>query len=437
MSCVFNYINDNTTLSSDMPDDFAPFTQHISHLTLGISNLTTLPLDTFSLLPNLNSLSSRVDIQSLTQRQFKNASKLINLDIGYNNNLMKLEARLFKYAPLLQSIDLSFNQISEIEDRTFRGLFRLKYLSLDSNLLTKIKNKTFSGLRSLQRLDLSKNIIEELESGAFARFINLKVLQLNLNRISRLQSGIFRGFRSIQRIDLSVNGLNNVEEGVFDGLPTLQILELGFNQLITLADGFFDGMRNLRSLFMASNQIEEIEPGLANLTRLRLLDLSYNPLKHIAPTLLAKMDQLDSLELRSCNLTSLDNDTFHNKMELTVLDLSENDLSTIDWNIFQPLQKLKFLKLEANHIGEMENYTDIKAFLPNLQFINLQRNEIDCDTVGEMIEYFQNNTIEYEFGEEVDVGCRLLPIQSRALQAYRLSNAKFNKEALRLVHFHQ
>lgn len=54
----------------------------------------------------------------------------------------------------------------------------------------------------------------------------------------------------------------------------------------------------------------------------------------------------------------------------------------------------------------------------------------------EMIEYLRNNTVEYEFGEEVDIGCRLLPIQSRAIQAYRLSNAKFNDEALRLVNFH-
>lgn len=433
LSCTFNYLDDNKTLAADIPSDFLPFTKYITHLTFGIANLTALPSDTFDLLPNLNSFSARVDIQTLSRHQFKNASKLKFLSFGYNNRITKLESQLFKYAPSLEYIDLGFNQINQIEDKAFRGLINLRILFLEANLITQIRNKTFTGTKNLQRLDLSRNEINDIQIGSFVHMSKLKTIQLNQNHIERLQSGIFNGFRMIERIDLSVNSISEIEDGVFDGLSTLKILELGFNRLIVLPEGFLNGVTNLVSLFLALNQIQAIHPDLGNLTKLRILDVSYNPILHIDPEIMFQLDKLESLEVRGCNLTQLDPDVFINQQNLETLDLSENNITTIDWNTFQPLEKLKFLKLEANHIAEMENYTDIKEFLPNLEFINLSRNEIDCDTVAEMIEYFRNNTIEYEWGEEVDVGCRLLPLRSRSIQAYQLSNAKFNAEALRLI----
>ncbi|XP_055302463.1 insulin-like growth factor-binding protein complex acid labile subunit isoform X1 [Sitodiplosis mosellana] len=433
LSCTFNYVADNRTLAADMPSDFRPFTKYITHLTLGIANLTTLPNDTFGLLPNLNSFSARVDIQKLSQRQFKNATKLMILSFGFNNRLTKLESQLFKHAPSLEYIDFGFNQINEIEDKAFRGLINLKTLFLEANSITQIRNKTFTGTKNLQRLDLSKNQINDIQTGSFVHMSKLKTIHLNQNRIGRLQAGLFSGFRMIERIDLSVNAISEVEDGVFEGLTTLNILELGFNRLMTLPEGFLNGVPNLVSLFLAQNQIEEIHPDLGNLTKLTVLDLSYNPILHMDPEVLFGLDKLESLETRGCNLTQLDPDVFINQQALETLDLSENNITTVEWNIFLPLERLKFLKLEANHIAEIENYTNIKAFLPNLEFINLSRNEIDCDTVAEMIDYFKNNTIEYEWGEEVDVGCQLLPLRSRAIQAYQLSNAKFNAEALRLI----
>lgn len=401
LSCIFNYVDTNRTLAMDMPSDFRPFTKYIIHLTLGLANLTTIPNDTFRLLPNLNTFSARADIQTLSRRQFRNASKLTILNFGYNNRLTKLETRLFKHAPSLEYIDLGFNQINEIEDKAFRGLINLKTLFLEANAIAQIKNKTFTGTKNLQRLDLSKNIINDIQTGSFVHMSKLKTINLNQNRISRLQAGIFNGLRMIERIDLSVNVISEVEDGVFDGLFTLNILELGFNQLLVLPEGFLDGAPNLGSLFLAQNQIEEIHPNLGNLTKLTVLDVSYNPILNIDPEILFNLEKLESFEIRGCNLTQLDPDVFVNQHVLETLDLSENNITTIDWNTFQPLEQLKFLKLEANHIAEMENYTYIKAFLPNLEFINLSRNEIDCDTVAEMIDYFKNNTIEYEWGEEV------------------------------------
>lgn len=418
-----------------MPSDFRPLTKHISHLTLGISNLTTIPNDTFNLLPNLQSLTARADIRTLARRQFKNASRLMILNFGYNNQLTKLEKKLFKYASSLEYIDLSFNQINVIEDKAFHGLSNLLKLYLEANSIRAISNQTFSGVKNLQRLELSRNAIDEMALGAFVHMPNLKMLHLNQNRISRLQAGIFSGFHVIERIDLSVNVISEIEDGVFDHLTTLNVLELGFNRLLKLPDGLFDGMSNLESLFLAYNQIDQMNPELGNLTQLTILDMSYNPIKQIDPAVLLNLNSLESLEIRGCNLTELNDDTFNNQLSLETLDLSENHFPVMNWTIFEPLVQLRFLKLEANQINEAENFTEIKTILPQLEFINLSRNEIDCDTVIEMIDYFRNNTIEFDFGEEVDIGCRLLPIGSRLIQAYKLSNAKFNEDALKIINF--
>lgn len=418
-----------------MPSDFRPFTKFISHLTIGIANLSTLPNDTFSLLPNLHSLSVRANILNLTQLNFKHASKLVILNFGYNDLIARLESGLFKNAQMLEYIDLGFNQISEIENEAFRGLSNLKTLFLEANTIAAIKNKTFSGAKNLQRLDLSKNEISDIETGSFAHMSKLKSIHLNQNRISRLSAGIFSGFCVIERIDLSVNMITDIESGVFDKLTTLQTLELGYNQLLMLPDRLHEGVPYLSSLFMASNRIEVLHPDLGNLTQLTALDFSYNPIRRIEPAVLFNLNHLETLEARGCNLTELSDDVFNNKLFLKILDLSENDLVTVNLTVFSSLVNLRILKLEANKISEMENFTDIKNIMPKLEFINLSRNEIDCDTVPLMIDYFRNNTIEYEFGEEVDVGCQLLPLRSRAVQAYQLSNAKFNEEALRLINF--
>lgn len=424
LSCRFNYLDDNKTIAEDMPKDFKIYTKFITELTLGISNLTAIPADTFDELPNLYTLVARADIQTISKDLFLNATKLIMLNFGYNNQLTQLESRLFEYVPTLEYIDIGYNQISIVEDEVFYGLDKLKTLYLEANLIEMLTNGTFVGADNLRILELSKNQIFDIGDGTFANLSKLRILQLNRNQIDSLQSNIFDGLNAIERLDLSVNLISTIEEGVFDKLATLKLLELGFNRLVTMPETIFSGMPNLNTLFLAYNRLRNIENLFANLTELKILDLSFNPLMTIEPALLSDMAKLTSLEFRGCNLTELQFEHFSAQTSLELLDLSENNLTTIDLMIFDPLDKLQVLKLEANRMSEIANFTEIKRMMPTMNFINLSRNEIDCDTVIEIIDYFKENDIDFEFGEEVDVGCQLLPFRSRNIQAYELSKAE-------------
>lgn len=181
LSCRFNYMTDNKTLKEDLPHDFREYAKHVTQLTLGISNLTTMPDDLFTMLPNLHTLTARADIKTITKKQFINANHLIMLNFGYNNQLSKLEMYLFKYASQLEYIDFGFNQIDEIEGHAFDGLMQLEKLNLEANLIQSLTNETFHGADNVEILELSRNQISEIDEGTFLNMSKLRKLHLNRN----------------------------------------------------------------------------------------------------------------------------------------------------------------------------------------------------------------------------------------------------------------
>lgn len=424
LSCRFNFIPDNRRLSDDYPNDLANLSIHMTHLTLSVSNLTTIPDDTFDLFPNLQTLVVQADLRTLTKEQLNNATKLAVLNLGFNNALAKIESNLFEYVPTLEFIDFAYNQIAEIEVNAFAGLPNAKVLYLEANSIQTLSNHTFVGAPNLMLLDLSRNVIVDIEDEALHGLGQLKRLLLNQNRIARLQRSIFDGLRSLERIDLSLNFIAEIEDRTFDGLDNLVFLELAFNRIVTLQDTLFDGAPNLISLFISANRIGNIEFAFNNLTQLKYLDLTSNPIEFIDAAVFSNVTRLEHLELRDCNLTEIDTELFTEQSNLLLLDLSLNNLTEIDLDMFDALKKLEFLKLTATGITDLGNFTELKAIVPSLRFINLAENIIECPLVRQMVEYFDENSIEYEFGERIDVDCELLPFFSQAFQAYELSKAE-------------
>lgn len=421
--CKIHYIEDNVALNATFPDPLRNLTQYMTHLILDVSNITALPSDIFEMFPNVQSLIAHVDLQTLERKQFQNAKKLKVLNLGFNNQLGTLEPNVFTDVPTLEYLDLAFNYIDVVEEKAFIGLKRLKYLYFGGNLIDSLKNDTFRAVPNIELLDLSKNQISEVESRAFSMLKKLQRLHISQNQISRLPRGVFNDLKSIVQIDLSQNAIETIEEGAFSGLTTLRTLEIGFNRIWSMSDTIFADLKNLEGLFLALNSITTIGDRLQHLHKLRNLDLSYNQIFMLEPEVLAHQTKLESLELRSINLTTVEPELFENKTNLILLDLSQNNLTEIDVEMFEPLPELRVLKLELTSIIDL-NYKKLKGILPKLEFVNLAGNELDCDLVVEMVRYFGNNSIEYEFGEPLDVSCELLPFQSQALQAYKLSKAE-------------
>ena len=125
------------------------------------------------------------------------------------NRIKKIDPNTFKGLVKLEKLDLSNNEIEEIDFRLFESLSNLKSLWLFNNKLKRIDPNTFKGHDKLEILSLYNNQIEEIDSRLFESLSNLKVLWLNNNKLKEIDRKCFEPLKSIEVIHLYENvGLN-------------------------------------------------------------------------------------------------------------------------------------------------------------------------------------------------------------------------------------
>ncbi|XP_062613230.1 slit homolog 1 protein-like isoform X2 [Saccostrea cucullata] len=119
-----------------------------------------------------------------------------------------------------RNITLASNQISRIENDSFKGLTALQYLFLENNQLSRIADKTFILLPNLKTLFLSSNQITRIEKETFAGLSNVQSLYLDSNRITAIDEESFtsNGMFYIQYLNLNNNDLTNIDNKTFVGL---------------------------------------------------------------------------------------------------------------------------------------------------------------------------------------------------------------------------
>jgi hypothetical protein len=121
----------------------------------------------------------------------------------------------------MQTLDLSLNLLSEIENETFTGLQNLFYLNLSSNKIETISSDGFKIMRKLLNLDLSLNKIKIIEDFTFQTLNLLNFLNLNGNDINSIPNnktlnGLFALRNLWIRHDLLRNksNINNIIEAM-------------------------------------------------------------------------------------------------------------------------------------------------------------------------------------------------------------------------------
>ncbi|XP_052707694.1 slit homolog 2 protein-like isoform X2 [Crassostrea angulata] len=79
------------------------------------------------------------------------------------------------------NLNLYGNQISRINNNTFKGLPQSETLSLSNNQITRIDNDAFAGLSELRELYLYNNMITSIKSIVFEKFPQLQELYVGGN----------------------------------------------------------------------------------------------------------------------------------------------------------------------------------------------------------------------------------------------------------------
>ncbi|CAD6185897.1 unnamed protein product [Caenorhabditis auriculariae] len=202
----------------------------------------------------------------------------------------------------LESLHLDRNMFDDLPTpSTGVELSNLHTLSVSNNLLTSLRPHALQGYPNLQHLDLSHNQIGEIDAAAFPSIgMELISLDLSSNQLSVLPHPVLP---SLLLLDLSSNNLVFLDPVFFTGLPMLQQLRLASNptlfsrceatcwsdhldELTSLVDLDLSncGLSNslhlthlsaLRSLLLRGNQIRTMDADSLPKT-LRTLDLGEN-----------------------------------------------------------------------------------------------------------------------------------------------------------------
>nr|AIO08103.1 variable lymphocyte receptor C [Petromyzon marinus]AIO08208.1 variable lymphocyte receptor C [Petromyzon marinus] len=126
-------------------------------------------------------------------------------------------------------------------------------LQLHYNQLTSIPDKSFHGLARLTYLGLSNNKLPFLPVGVFDKLENLQDLRLNINQLKSLRPRVFDRLTKLTYLSLSENQLQSIPNGVFDKLVNLETLWLRENKLQSVPDGVFDSLEAMDRITLDPN----------------------------------------------------------------------------------------------------------------------------------------------------------------------------------------
>ncbi|XP_046896166.1 leucine-rich repeat-containing G-protein coupled receptor 6 isoform X1 [Hypomesus transpacificus] len=311
---------------------------------------------------------------------------------------MGLSAVPSTLSPLTTYLDLSMNNISEIQPRAFHRLHLLTELRISGNQLRYISGHALQGLHNLKVLMLQNNQLERLPEDAPWDLPNLLSLRLDANLLSAVPPEAFRGVRSLRHLWLDDNSLREIPVGALDALPSLQAMTLALNKITHIPDYAFTNLTALVVLHLHHNQIQGLgQRCFEGLSSLETLDLNYNNLQEF-PVAIRTLTKLQELGFHNNNIQAIPERAFVGNPQLQTIHFYENPIQFVGRSAFQFLPKLHTLSL--NGATQIREFPDLKGTtsleiltltraglsalpqglcqqLPHLRVLELSRNQIE------------------------------------------------------------
>ena len=253
------------------------------------------------------------------------------------------------------------------------------------NQLTALQERHLSHLPRLRHLDLSHNVLRQVDKRALWKLQELETLDLSHNRLTFLSNQTFINLPSLQSLKLDYNQLKAIQQDVFQGLTQLLHLDVGNNQLQVLLNDTFSHLRQLGWLGLRSNHLERLETGaMAGLSRLKELDLSHNQLELTSsvfpPRVFASLANLHSLHIEGndgSNFGGYPDNVFTDLVSLQYLAI--DTFSELHFGQdFAALAKIHTLDLSNNCKIRYLSNSSLHGFKNStLSFLKLR----DCDSI--------------------------------------------------------
>lgn len=155
----------------------------------------------------------------------------------------------------IQVIDLSYNQIAEIQRDTFKNvnLVYLHKIFMRNCTLQEINRDALRGLNILIELDFSNNQVNILHPGTFTETTRLRTLIMNNNEIEVLEDNLFVNLTFLYKIEFKSNRIHRIGNHIFVDVPFIKSIFLDNNRLTVLKEETFRNLNNLSSLSLSEN----------------------------------------------------------------------------------------------------------------------------------------------------------------------------------------
>ncbi|KAL5824008.1 hypothetical protein ACOSQ4_021908 [Xanthoceras sorbifolium] len=329
----------------------------------GLQNLTTIKFSG-------NSLNGTIPTGLFT------LPLLADMDLSYNQ-LTSLDDEFQSNS--LQSIDLSYNRLCGSIPSSIFKLVNLYKLELSSNNLSgTLDPYTFTKLKSLKLLNISHNSLSLITAVEFDTTLeeilrnqnNLRVLDLSDNKIhGQVPNWVWEmGKSSLYFLDLSHNFLTGIQQLI--QMEDLTYLDLSYN----LLQGSLPVPPPLLIFFSAShnNLTGVIPPSFCNLSSIEYLDLSDNSLYGKVPQCLGNSTTIVVLDMRTNYFHGSLPQIFGRHNKLTTLNLNGNKLEGPLPPSVMNCDRLQVLDLGNNMIND--TFPHWLAALPELEVLILRSN---------------------------------------------------------------
>lgn len=239
--------------------------------------------------------------------------------------------------------------------------------------LTHIPRNLASDVRFL---NATGNDFISLRKGAF-NVHHIKLLDLSNSRISEIENDALRELEYLIFLHLSRNKIVSLDQNVFTMNRRLEVLKLDYNILGFPEGRPFLNIPSLKSLDISSCRIKSLpEETFVRLPSLEELTLARNNLQDLPRKVFLHLKSLKYLRLSHNLLTALHEDLFVMSKKLVILDLSNNELHTLHPQMFTFLQSVEILKLSGNRLKTVD--FDVFAPLINLENLYLDKNVLNA-----------------------------------------------------------
>ncbi|XP_045515611.1 protein artichoke [Pieris brassicae] len=309
---------------------------------------------------------------SIHPATFRNLENLYEIDASSN--------RLVEFLPGLprglEQLYLQKNQITSLPILPSPDLElpSLRTLDLSNNGIQKIPHGGLNILHNLRRFYMKRNGLKQIEAMTFSDLQHLEILDLSENQIISIHPRSFDKLSQLKRVNINGNHIENIDFSAIKDNIVLAAIDLSKNRLKSISTDRINQPLNVELLNISFNKLYELPKSLNMLSNLKVLDVSYNHLKHFDGNSINSIQTLKEIKLPSNKIAELRSGTLENLQDLETIDFDNNQVETIHNLAIANLANLTSISLSRNHIVDLPD----RAFsnLPRLRIIELQGNRL-------------------------------------------------------------